>query len=123
MGSVKKLQGTKVDCASDAAAALPLYVDSSHIVTLDMIEQALEMLKAGRIDLFVVGTQIENLEVMKRNDHSTIKRVGIVETKTLYPWLHTRHKDLVKPLAETLKALKAEGFNGLPPVDTDREPK
>ncbi|MGW8193015.1 MAG: substrate-binding periplasmic protein [Desulforhopalus sp.] len=88
---------------------LPLYVDKNHIVTLGSIDQAVEMLRARRIDIFIVGTQIEDLAVMKSGDSGMIKRLGIVETKTLYPWMHKRHKHLVQPLAETLRVMKSEG--------------
>lgn len=90
---------------------LPLYVESSHIVRFDKVEQGLEMLKAKRIDLFIVTTLIEDMEVMKSDDFSEITCVGIVETKSLYPWMHKRNKDLIMPLAETLKRLKAEEVN------------
>jgi len=32
-----------------------------------------------------------------------------VEEKLVYPWFHKRHKELVSQLADTLKAMKAEG--------------
>ena len=88
---------------------LPLYVDKEHIVTLSGVEQSIEMLKARRIDVFIVGTQVEDTAFMKSAASKEVKCVGIVETKVLYPWLHKRHQDLVQPLADVLKTMKSEG--------------
>ena len=88
---------------------LPLYVDNNQIVTLSGVEQCIKMLKAKRIDIFIVGTQIEDTVYMKNGAYKEVKRVGIVETKVLYPWLHKRHQSLVQPLADTLKAMKSQG--------------
>jgi len=88
---------------------LPFYVDKTNIVTLSDIEQCMEMLQAERIDLFIVGTQIEDSTLMQSGAHKGVKRVGIVETKVLYPWLHKRHENLVRRLTDTLKTMKSEG--------------
>ena len=88
---------------------LPLYVEKKNIVTLTGFIQSLEMLKTRRIDLFIASTLLEESAPMKRPEYRDIKRVGIVEEKLAYPWLHKRHKALVPRLAETLKAMKAEG--------------
>lgn len=88
---------------------LPRYVDHAHIVTLSSVEQCLKMLHARRIDVFIVGTQVEETGYMKSGAYKDVKCVGIVETKVLYPWLHQRHKNLVQPLAEILKTMKSEG--------------
>lgn len=88
---------------------LPLYVDKANIVTLSDVEQCVKMLQAKRIDLFIVGTQLEDSAFMQTGAYNEVKRVGIVETKVLYPWLHKRHKNLVNPLADRLKTMKSEG--------------
>jgi polar amino acid transport system substrate-binding protein len=88
---------------------LPLYVDKKNIITLSDPEQCLKMLLAKRIELFIVGTQIEHATYMQSGVYKEVKRVGIVETKVLYPWLHKRHKNLVRRLAETLKTMQSEG--------------
>jgi ABC-type amino acid transport substrate-binding protein len=88
---------------------LPLYVDKRHIVMLNRVPQGIEMLKAKRIDVFIVSTQIENLAFMKTSAYNDVKCVGILETKVLYPWLHKRHRHLAQPLADTLKTMKSEG--------------
>lgn len=87
---------------------LPRYVDNKHIVTLIRPEQGLQMLKAKRIDLFIVGTQIEDSAFLKNGAYKEVKCVGIVETKRLYPWLHKRHESLVRPLADMLQTMKSE---------------
>lgn len=88
---------------------LPLYVDPKQILTLSSVEQCMKMLKAKRIDLFIVGTQVEEMASMINGAYKEVKCVGIVETKVLYPWLHKRHRHLVQPLAEMLKTLRSEG--------------
>jgi polar amino acid transport system substrate-binding protein len=88
---------------------LPLYVDKTNILTLSDPEQCLKMLQAKRIDLFIVDTQIEDSSFMQSGAYKDVKRVGIVEAKVLYPWLHRRHKNLVGRLAEMLKTLRSEG--------------
>lgn len=88
---------------------LPLYVEKENIVTLTDLVQCLKMLQARRIDIFIVATLIEESAPMKSEEFKDIKRVGIVEEKSVYPWLHKRHKDLVPRLADTLKAMKVEG--------------
>ena len=72
------------------------------------------MLKARRIDILIAATLIEDSAPMKSPAYSDIKRVGIVEEKILYPWFNKRHKELASRLADTLKAMKADGsFNKL----------
>jgi ABC-type amino acid transport substrate-binding protein len=88
---------------------LPLYVEKVNIVILTGFEQCLKMLQARRIDLFIIGTAMEESTLMKSDAYKDVKRVGIVEEKMVYPWFHKRHKDLVPRLADTLKAMKAEG--------------
>ena len=88
---------------------LPQYVEKKNIVTLTDFEQCLKMLQARRIDLFIGATLVEESAPMKSGAYKDVKRVGIVEEKILYPWLHKRHKELVPQLADTLKAMKAEG--------------
>jgi polar amino acid transport system substrate-binding protein len=89
---------------------LPLYVDKTNILTLGSTEQCLKMLQAKRIDLFIVDTQIEDSSFMQSGAYNDVKLAGIVETKVLYPWLHKRHKNLVRRLAETLETMKSEGW-------------
>ena len=88
---------------------LPLYIDRARIVSLSDAEQCMKMLQAKRLDLFIVSTQIEDSAFMKSGAYDDVKLVGIIETKALYPWLHKRHENLVRLLADTLKTMKAEG--------------
>jgi polar amino acid transport system substrate-binding protein len=88
---------------------LPLYVDKKYIVSISGVEQSMKMLKAKRIDVFIVGTQVEDTSYMKSGAYEEVKCVGIVETKVLFPWLHKRHQQLVHPLADMLKTIKLEG--------------
>ena len=88
---------------------LPLYLDKSSILVFSDAEQGLKILQAGRIDLFLVSNQIEESNFMRSGAYKDIKCVGILETKVLYPWLHKRNMDLVRPLADTLKTMKSEG--------------
>jgi polar amino acid transport system substrate-binding protein len=89
---------------------LSLYVDKAHIITLSDPEQSMKVLLAKRIDLVIVGTQIEDSTYMHSGAYKAVKRVGIVETKVLYPWMHKRHANLIRPLADTLKTVKSEGW-------------
>jgi hypothetical protein len=89
---------------------LPRYVRREDIVVLGNLEQSLAMLADRRIDLFISADWIERSEILTQDRFKQIKRVGILETKTLYPWLLRRHADLAPKLAETLKQLKREGF-------------
>ena len=88
---------------------LPLYVDKKQIFILNGVEQGIKMVKAGRIDVFIIPTQVEESEFMKSDAYKEVKRVGIVETKVLYPWLHKRHKHLVQALADILQTIRSEG--------------
>ena len=88
---------------------LPQYVEKENIVILTNFEQCLKMLQARRIDLLLIGTVVEDSVLMKSDAYQDIKRVGIVEEKIAYPWFHKKHKELVSPLADTLKAMKADG--------------
>lgn len=88
---------------------LPLYVDKRDIVTVTGFEQMLKMLQARRVDIYLGSTFLEESFPMRSDAYKDIKRVGIVETKVLYPWLHKRHKALGAPLADVLKKMKSEG--------------
>ena len=89
---------------------LALYVDKANIITLSDPEQCMKMLLTKRIDLFIGGTQIEDSTYMHTGAYKAVKRVGIVETKVLYPWLNKRHENLIGPLTDTLKAMRSEGL-------------
>jgi ABC-type amino acid transport substrate-binding protein len=88
---------------------LPQYLEKKDIVTLTSFEQCLKMLQARRIDLFIIGTAMEESRPMKSDEFKDVKRVGIVEEKKVYAWFHKRHKKLVSQLADTLQAMKTEG--------------
>ena len=102
--TVGYLRGTK-----SVEQKLPLYVEEKNRVNLTGFEQSLKMLQARRIDIFIISTQAEETPPMNSSAYRDIKRIGIVEEKNCYPWLHKRHKKLVSPLADTLKAMKADG--------------
>ena len=101
---VGNLTGTK-----SVEQKLPLYVEEERRVNLTGFEQSLKMLQARRIDIFIITTLAEETAPMNSPAYSDIKRVGIVEEKICYPWLHKKHKALTAPLADTLKAMKADG--------------
>ena len=88
---------------------LPRYVEKENFITLTGFEQILKMLLSRRIDLLIGPTFIEESDLMKSDAYQDIKRVGIVEEKIGYPWFNKRHKELVSRLANTLKAMKADG--------------
>jgi len=88
---------------------LPQYVEKENIIRVTGFEQSLKMLQARRIDLLIIGTGVEEHKLMKSDAYNDIKRFGILQEKPIYPWFHKRHKSLVSPLADTLRAMKAEG--------------
>jgi ABC-type amino acid transport substrate-binding protein len=88
---------------------LPQYVKKGNIITLTGFEQSLRMLQARRIDLLISSTLLEESALMKSDEFKDIKRVGIVEDKVAYPWLHKRHRSLAPRLADEMKAMKADG--------------
>jgi hypothetical protein len=88
---------------------LPFYVNETQIVRLSDPEQCIKMLAAKRLDLFVFRNEIEESTFWQSGAYKEVKCVGIVETKLCYPWLHERHKNLVRPLADMLKTMKSEG--------------
>ena len=67
------------------------------------------MLQPRRIDIYIGATLMEESAQMKSDAYKDILRVGIVEEKACYPWLHNRHKKLVSRLAAALKEMKADG--------------
>ena len=89
---------------------LPLYVNETQIVRLSDPEQCMKMLLAKRLDLFIFNNEIEESTFWQSGAYREVKCVGIVETKLCYPWLHKRRQDLVRPLADTLKTMKSEGW-------------
>ena len=87
----------------------PRYIKKENIIYFTDIQQGLDMLLAGRIELCIIGTLIENTHLMKQPKYKDIKRVGIVEEKYIHAFMHKKHKDLAYELAATLKAMKKEG--------------
>jgi hypothetical protein len=88
---------------------LPRYVEKERIIVLTEFEQCLKMVQARRIDVFISSTLIETSPLMKNWRYDEVKRVGIVEEKALYPYLHEKHKNLVFRLGDTLRRMKDEG--------------
>ena len=88
---------------------LPLYVKKENIIVLDGFEQCLKMLRARRIDIYIAATLMEESAPMKSGNYKDIVRVGIVDEKVCYPWLHKRHQKLAARLAAALKEMKADG--------------
>jgi hypothetical protein len=89
---------------------LPLYVNETQIIRLSDPEQCMKMLLAKRLDLFIFSNEIEDSTFWQSGAYREVKCVGIVEKKLCYPWLHKRHQNLVRPLADTLKTMKSEGW-------------
>jgi ABC-type amino acid transport substrate-binding protein len=88
---------------------LPQYVEKERIIVLTDFEQCLKMVQARRIGVFIGSTLLESSPLMRSGKYDDVKRVGTVEEKTLYPYLHDKHKDLVFPLRDALIMLKKEG--------------
>jgi polar amino acid transport system substrate-binding protein len=91
-------------------AELPKYVAPGQIVEVENVEQAIAMLEAGRADVFV-GTATAAETILRRVEHqgSGVRKLGVINTGYGYPYLHTKHSDLVLPLAATLKEMKEDG--------------
>ncbi|MCP4537333.1 MAG: transporter substrate-binding domain-containing protein [Chloroflexi bacterium] len=89
---------------------LPRHIAPDQIKDLDTVEQAINMLKAGRADVFV-GTTMTAETILQRPEYSGsgIQRIGIVRTGNGYPYLHKKHSHLVPQLVAVLKEMKQDG--------------
>lgn len=90
---------------------LPKFVPKANIILASTIEQALKLLEAGRVDIFLevdaIGSYIENHPGF-RDKGFTI--AGDVARLKFYPYLNRKHAILAPKLAETLKAMKEDGI-------------
>ena len=101
VGFVKSVKSTE--------KKLPLYVKKENIIALNSFEQCLKMLQARRIDIYIAATIMEESAQMKSDKYKDIVCVGIVDEIVIFPWLNKKHKALAPRLADTLKAMKADG--------------
>ena len=95
-------------CEKALATVLPL----EQMVDVTQAEQGLKMLLTGRTDLFcdVDLSVLSALQSAELKGATTIRRVLVLQTAPLYPYLLRKHAELAPRLAAVLKAMKSEGL-------------
>lgn len=90
---------------------LPAVVKPENLSAISREPQALKMLIAGRIDIYVDShTRLAGLLSSPEFRDAGIYSAGVMMDISAYPYLHKRHAALAPQLAETLKQMKAEGL-------------
>ena len=102
---------------------LPYHVGRRDIITASDITQALRLLLAGRVGIYI---ELDDITVfVKKIDEFKKHRfynAGPVDSIATFPYMHIKHRALVPKLAETLRAMKADGtYSRLIKKVTDNE--
>ncbi len=91
---------------------VPKWIKPSKIVVVNSTSQGLAQLKEGRTQLHIgVGSVID--EFISQNDEFArggIYRVGVMQSVIAHAFLHPKNKKYAQPIADALKAMKAEGL-------------
>jgi hypothetical protein len=89
---------------------LPKYVDGRDIIVASDVPQALRLLLAGRVGIYIeldeITVFVKIIEEFK--DHH-FYNAGPVDSISMFPYMHKKHRALVPKLAETLRRMKADG--------------
>jgi len=89
---------------------LPKYVDSRDIIVASDVPQALRLLLAGRVGIYIELDEITVfVKIIEEFKDHRFYNAGLVDSISMLPYLHKKHRALVPNLAETLRAMKADG--------------
>lgn len=107
----------RVECPRGVVACLDnvrLYVPAERIHENDTLEQGLERLIRGRVDVYIdVSERVEAfLRSRVASGHAAyaeVHAVGDMEVAKGYIWLHKRHAGLAWHVAEILREMKRSG--------------
>jgi len=107
----------RVECPRGVVACLDnvqRYVPGERIYENDTLEQGLQRLMRGRVDVYIdVSERVEAyLRTRVATGHAAyaeIHAVGDMEVVKGYLWLHKRHAGLAWHVAETLREMKRSG--------------
>ncbi len=104
---VEYTRGSKIDRDN-----LTRVVDKERLSSITTALQGLKKLAANRIDVFVCSepTAIPNLQDPKHGLQGRIRKAGLMESVSLYMYVHKRHEALAPRISKIIKALKAEGL-------------
>lgn len=77
-------------------------------------ENALKMLSAGRIDLYIHPSAIIKLQLARMQLERPVYPAGVLLHMYAYPYLHKKHQDLAVPLVKALENIIPAGGIPLP---------
>ena len=95
--------------------ALKSVLSPEQILDVTQDDQAVTMLLTGRSDVFCSADIVDisilsGLNSAELKGAATIRRVLVLQTAPLYPYLLRKHAELAPHLAAVLKAMKSEGL-------------
>lgn len=102
---------------------LPYHVDRRDVITASDISQALRLLLAGRVGIYIelddITVFVQKIDEFKKH---RFYNAGPVDSVSTFPYMHIKHRALVPKLAETLRAMKSDGtYSRLIKKVTDNE--
>ena len=90
---------------------LPKFVEQDRLSIVNETAQGLKKLVNGRTDIFMdEETSVLSLLHTPEFEGKNIRKVGVMDTAPVYPYLHKKHAALVPRMAEAIRAMKAEGL-------------
>ncbi len=84
--------------------------DASRITTANDAEQLFRLIELGRIDVALYERWLGIALSVKMGLRNVRPLAPPLATRAMFVYLNRRHADLVAPLAQALRALKADGF-------------
>lgn len=95
-------------CERELNSVLP----AAQIVDVTQEEQGLQMLQAGRIDVFcgLDPAVRSTLDMPSLRGTTTVRKLMTLQASALYPYLHRKQAEHAAPLAAAMKAMKTEGL-------------
>jgi hypothetical protein len=89
------------------------HIEKNKIIPVSDFHQALRLLLSRRVDLFIeVKEVLVLIPMLEEFKDKQFLDAGVVQNIEVYPFLHKKNMDLVPRLAETLRAVKADGTYG-----------
>lgn len=80
-----------------------------QFVKVNSADQLFNMLSMDRIDYAVISKQ-EGIKALKRLNLKNIYRVeGVIETNSVFHYLHEKHRELIPPLERILRKMRQTG--------------
>lgn len=91
------------------------YVDKADVIVATQFKQAIELIRSGRVDLYLeMADALVFVKLLPEYKNTRFYNAGKLGEDLFYTYVNRKYSDLAAKLAETIRAIKADGtYHGL----------